>query len=337
MKTRLILAFATALMALLLFGCAKKDAPQDVKGAAKKTTIGLMPKKKGEPYFTSCSQGAAEAAKELGNVELVYDGPTDGTAEKQAAMIEQWMLKGMDVIAVSPSDPEVLAATLTKAREKGVRVITWDADCVPASREFFINQATAQAIGYALVDNMVKDLGSAEGEVAIITASLTDANQNAWIAAMKERLPTYPKLKLVAIKPSEADQKLAFQVAQDFMKAYPALKGIFAISSMAFPGAAEAVRQADKKGKVLVIGLSTPKRMADFVKDGTVKSVVLWNTADLGYLTVMAASQLLNGTLKPGAVSLTAGRLGEKKVAGDNVLLGDIMVFNKDNIDKFDF
>jgi ABC-type sugar transport system substrate-binding protein len=111
-----------------------------------------------------------------------------------------------------------------------------------------VNQATAKDIGYALVDAMAKDLGTPEGEVAIITASLTAANQNEWIKFIKERLATYPKLSLVATKPSNEDQRLAFQVAQDLMKAHPNLKGIFGISSVAFPGAAEAVKQSGKSG-----------------------------------------------------------------------------------------
>lgn len=319
-------------------GCQKETTtPGEAEG--KKITICLLPKKKGLPYFSSCADGAREAAKELPNVELIYDGPTDGSPEKAASMIEKWTLKGVDVIAVSPNDPDVLAPAMNKAREKGVHVIAWDADAVTESREFFVNQATAREIGYALIDTMAKDLGGEEpeGEVAIVTAYLTAANQNEWIKYMKERLPTYPKIKLVAIKPSNEDQKLAFQVAQDLMRAYPNLRGLFGISSVAFPGAAEAVRQADKRGKVLVTGLSTPNNMREYVEDGTVVSVVLWNTLDLGYLTVYAAEALATGKLKAGATSLEAGRLGSRKVVGDNILLGDILVFTRDNIDQYRF
>lgn len=319
-------------------------APQDAAAgprtaSGKKITVCLLPKKKGLSYFTSCAEGARKAAEELGNVELIYDGPTDGSAEKSAALIEQWTLKGVDVIAVSPNDPSVLAPAMRKARAKGIHVITWDADGLPDTREFFVNQATAQQIGYALVDTMAKDLGGkdARGEVAIITATLTAANQNAWIEHMKARLKAYPNLKLVAIKPSEEDQKLAFQVAQDLMKAYPNLKGLFGISSVAFPGAAEAVKQAGKTGKVLVTGLSTPNDMREHVLGGTVRSVVLWNTLDLGALTVRVAEALATGKLKPGATSFDAGPLGTKKVVGDNVLLGDIMVFTKENINQYQF
>lgn len=305
----------------------------------KKTTICLLPKKKGVPYFTTCAKGAAEAGKELGDVTLIYDGPTDGSPEKAASIIDRWTLQGVDVIAVSPNDPEVLGQAMKKARQKGIHVITWDADAAPDTREFLVNQATARDIGYALIDTMARDIGGdePEGKVAIITASLTAANQNEWIKYMKERLEKYPKLTLVATKPSNEDQRLAFQVAQDLMKAHPDLKGIFGISSVAFPGAAEAVKQAGKSGTVLVTGLGTPNDMKAYVKEGVVKSVILWNTIDLGYLTVQAAHALAQGTLKAGDRELSAGRLGVKAIEGDQILLGKILVFTKDNIDQFDF
>ena len=339
----LALLSATALLALA--GCGPHPAAPSgggtvaTGGAGKTVNVFLLPKQKGLAYFTSCDTGAEQAAKELGDVNLTYDGPTDGKAEAAASLIETWTLKGADAICVSPNDPDVLAPAMKAARAKGVHLLTWDADGKPDAREFFVDQATSEQIGDALVDAMAKDMGGAQptGQVAIVTATLTAANQNEWIKFMQERLKKYPKMQLVAVKPCNDDQTVALQVTQDLMKAYPGLKGVFGISSSAFPGAAEAVKQAGKSGQVLVTGLSTPNAMKPYVADGTVKSVILWNTQDLGYLTVYAAEALATGKLKPGATTFTAGRLGAKKIDGDKILLGDILVFNKDNINKFDF
>ncbi len=310
---------------------------------AEKITICLLPKKKGLAYFTSCNEGAQAAAKELNDggaqVEVVYDGPTDGSPEKAVQLIEKWTLKKVDVIAVSPNDPDVLAPAMKAARAKGIKVITWDSDGHPDARDLFVNQATAQQIGGAMVDAMASDLGAEPaGQVAIVSATLTAANQNAWIEHMKVRLTEkYPKLELVGVKPSNEDQKQAFQVSQDLLKAYPDLKGIFGISSVSFPGAAEAVKQAGKTGQVMVTGLSTPNAMKEFVQGGTVRSVVLWDTRDLGYLAVHTAYQLATGALTADASEITAGRLGVKQIADGNVLLDNLIVFTKDNIGEYDF
>ena len=125
--------------------------------------------------------------------------------------------------------------------------------------------------------------------------------------------------------------------AQDVIKKYPDLKGLFGISSVSFPGAAEAVEQSGKSGEILVTGLSLPSDMRKFVDNGTVKSVLLWNTIDLGYLTIYVAEAVATGKLNEGDASVIAGRLGELKIVGDNVILGDIMVFTKENIDRYEF
>ncbi len=346
MRTSLLpfaLLSGTALIALA-GGCSHHGSSPGGSSASsgsggKTVNIYLLPKQKGPAYFTSCDVGAERAAKDLGDVNLVYDGPTDGKAEAAASLIETWTLKGANAICVSPNDPDVLAPAMQAARQKGVHLLTWDADGKPDTREFFVDQATSEQIGDALVDTMAKDIGGAAptGKVAIVTATLTAANQNEWIKFMQQRLKKYPKLQLVAIKPCNDDQALALQVTQDLMKTYPDLKGVFGISSGAFPGAAEAVKQAGKSGKVLVTGLSTPNAMKPYVADGTVKSVILWNTQDLGYLTIYAAEAVATGKLKPGATTFAAGKLGTKKIQGDKILLGDILVFTKDNINKFDF
>ena len=308
-------------------------APQ--KG--KQITLLMVPKIKGIDYFNACEKGAKEAAKELGSVKLIYEGPTEASVERQAELIEAWIARKPDVIAVACNDPSAIAPTLKKAMARGIHVITWDADAKRDAREFFVNQATYDDIAKALVDEMAKQAGE-DAPVAVVTSSFTAPNQSEWLKRMKAYMTKrYPKMKLLTVKPSEESLELAFKVTMDILKAYPQVRGVFGISSVAFPGAAEAVRQAGKKGKVAVVGLSTPKSMRDYVHDGTVKTVILWNPVDLGYLTVYTARALCDGTLKRGSKFIVAGRLGKREVRGDEVLLGPPMKFTKANIDKFDF
>jgi rhamnose transport system permease protein len=297
--------------------------------------VAMMPKAKGDPYFASCRKGAEEAAREL-NVDLLWDGPTDLDPAKQNEVVEAWITKGVDVIAVSVENQAGISTVLRKAREKGIKVITWDADAEKDARDFLINQATPQGIGYTLTDEAARMMNG-KGEFAIVTASLSAANQNEWIKNIRARLAEkYPDLKLVTIQPSEGDRDRAFAETQTILKVYPNVKVIMAIAAPAVPGAAEAVKQAGRTD-VKVTGLSLPNMNKPYVKTGVVESVVLWNTVDLGYLTVQAAYALGSGTLKRGDGELKAGRLGTVQVVNDEVRLGAPFIFNKDNIDRFDF
>ena len=325
------LLFRLGLMASLILAGAVRGSAADSK-----FVVAMLPKAKGNAYFLSCKAGADKAAKELG-VELLFDGPTDSNAAKQNEIVENWITLGVDVIAVAAENKEGISTALRKAQAKGIKVIAYDADAMPDSRSFFVNQATPQGIGYALMDEAARLCGE-EGEFAIITASLTASNQREWEKHIRIRLVTkYPRMKLVAVRPSDDLKDKAQSEATALMSANPNLKLLMAICSPGVPGAAEAVKQAGRVGQVHVTGLGLPSENRRYVLHGVTDSVILWNTESLGYLTVYAGVALAKGELKVGASSITAGSLGTFEITEDNIFLGKPFIFNKSNIDKFDF
>jgi rhamnose transport system permease protein len=331
------LGCAAALGALALFLFRGSNSGSEVNTAAgKRVTVAVMPKAKGDPYFISCKVGAEEAARDL-NVDLIWDGPTGLDAAKQNEMVQGWITRHVDAISVSVENGPGISSVLREARAQGIKVVTWDADARPDARDYFINQATAQSIGITLADETARVMHN-HGEFAIITGALSAANQNLWIGFIKQRVAEkYPDLKLDAVRPSDDDRDKAFAEAQTLMKVYPNLKMIVAVSAPAVPGAGEAVKQAGRKKDVQVIGLSLPNLCKPYVHDGEIEAVVLWNTGDLGYLAVAAPAALARGTLKDGATSFKAGRLGKLEIKGSDIILGSPLIFRKDNIDKFNF
>jgi rhamnose transport system substrate-binding protein len=301
----------------------------------RKITIGMMPKTKGDPYFVSCKLGAEKAAKELG-VDLIWDGPTEMDPAKQNEVVEGWITKGVSAIAVSVSNEASISTVLRKAKAHGIPVLTWDADAAPDARDFFVNQATPQGIGVALMDEAARILGG-KGEFAIVTGTLSAANQNEWIKFIKQRLAEkYSGIQLAVIRPSDDDRDKAFAETQTILKVYPKVRVIMGIATPAVPGAAEAVKQSGRKD-VRVTGLTLPSLAKPYVHGGTVESIVLWDTGNLGYLTIYAADAAAKGNLKAGVKDIAAGRLGKIEISVDQVLLGAPFIFNASNIDKFKF
>jgi len=330
MKRTRAAILGTALAAGAAAGCGGGDG-----GGTGQVTVALMPKNKGNPYFVSCRKGAEEAAKELG-IRLLWDGPTETDAARQNEVVEAWITRGVDAIAVSVENKEAISTVLRKARAKGIKVLTWDADAQPDARDVFVNQATPRGIAEVLVGHTARILGG-PGQFAILTASLTAANQNEWIRHIKDVVAErHPGLELVDVRPSDDDRKRAFDETQTLLKVHPDVKVVMAIASPAVPGAAEAVKQSGRTD-VKVTGLGLPNASRPYLEDGVLDSVVLWNTMDLGYLTIHAAGALVRGGLAPGATSLAAGRLGTVEVQGDNIILGQPFTFTKENVGGFDF
>ena len=334
-------ALRTTLLAVLVLavaacGVGQQGPSQGGGGGGGPNKICMMPKLVGIPYFNASEQGANEAAKEL-DVDLVYDGPTEAKAPLQSQMIEQFIQQQCDAITVAANDPNALAPAMKKADNAGIATGAWDADVAPDARDVFVNQATFQAIGYKLVDVMAEQTGG-KGEFLVVTGSLTAPNQVAWLKEMRERMKEkYPEMSIASVEPGEEDLQLGIDITKNYLRANPDTAGVFGITSVALPGAAEAVQQIGRAGEVPVTGLSTPNEMKPYIESGAVKEFVLWNPVDLGYLAVYVANAQVEGNL-PNSGTFKAGRLGEVKLlAEDEVLLGPPIVFSKENIDQYDF
>lgn len=310
-------------------------APGAVSAMPDRIVVGMLPKTKTDPYFVSCKEGADAAAAETG-VELLWDGPVKSDPEKQNEIVEAWITRGVDVICASVLNRDAIDGVLKKARSKGIRVLTWDADANVDARDFFINQATSEGIGFALADELATLCGES-GSYAIVSAGTTDANQNEWIVHIKARMTeSHPGMELKEIRYSEGERDKAMTETRNLLNKYPDLKGIMAIAAAAVPGAAEGLKQAGRTD-IRLTGLSVPSLCRDYVHTDFIDSIILWNTVDLGYLTVHAARSLQSGALHAGTSGMDFGRLKSIEVGDGNVYLGKPMFFRKDNIDLFNF
>jgi ABC-type sugar transport system substrate-binding protein len=307
--------------------------------AGKKIKIVDVPKLIGIGYFNATSKGIADAAKELGNVDAKTDGPTKANIDEQVTFLDNYITSGVDGILFAANDPVAIAPVLKKALAKGINVVGYDANSQPNARQWFVNQAEFNGIAKSLIDTLAKET-KGEGGFAIVTSTFTTPNQARWIAEMSAyQAKCHPKMKWLETVEAQEDNNLSFNQATTLINKHgDKLAGIFGMTSVATPASAEAITQAGKCGKIAMVGLATPNAMKPYINKGCIKSAVLWNPVDLGYAAMHVLRATADGTLKPGATSVKAGKLGELRVInGSEILLGAPYVFTKDNINGFDF
>lgn len=295
-------------------------------------TLAMLPKNTENAYFVSAHRGAEEAAAELG-INLAWKGPRHDDPRHQLGLVEQWTAARVDVIAVSVADSDVLSPALGAARASGVKVVTWDADGTPASRELFVAPATPDGVGQALAAEVSRVL-LGKGDFAVITASLHSPNQNAWLAEMDSRLPQLsPQVKRLALVPCNENDAEALDAAGRLLATHPGLGAILALCAPALLPAVEAVHRAGRKD-VKVIGTGAPNGLRDLIEDGRIASVVGWSPADLGYLTVHVGAAVAGAAIAPEDGMFAAGRLGRVFVRDGQVRLGRPHVYSCANLDR---
>jgi ABC-type sugar transport system substrate-binding protein len=304
---------------------------------ARPVRLVIIPKLVGIDYYDAVKKGIDDAARELPDVQVTWTGPTQDKVEKQIEIIDDMIAKRPDVIAVAANDPIAIVPALQRAQKAGIHAMSWDADA--RAREFFVNLVDFTEFGTRLVGAVVRQAG-AKGDIAVITTTFTAPNQSSWIAAMRQAVVRqHPGLRIIDVRPAGESTEQAYRITQDLLKSEPGLKAIVALGAPNLPGAAQAVRDGGAAGRIVVVGNSTPNLMRKHLKDGTVRSVLLWNAPDHGYLTVYAARQLSRGGFGAGQ-PFDAGRLGRMTPRRDDVSMQvalPVLEFTRDNVDQFNF
>jgi len=318
----------TAALSVAMFATAANAEP---------VKIGLVVKSLGNGFFDAANKGAQEAAKEIGDVEVIYTGPTSATAEGQIEIINSLVAQQVNAIAISANDPDALVPALKKAMDRGITVISWDSGVAPEGRQVHLNPSDTDLIGETII-KLAADYLPEGGEVAILSASSTATNQNAWIEAAKKVLPEkFPKINLVATVYGDDDSVKSTNEAKGLISSYPNLKAIIAPTTVGVVAAAQVVTDQDLIGKINVTGLALPSEFKKFIDNGASQAVALWNPIDLGYSAVQIANQLATKKVeaKPGA-KISIGRVGEITLDDTNsAAMAAPFQFDKTNIEEF--
>ena len=327
---------ALRLLATTAMGAALPLAGPRAAFAADKR-LAMVVKNLGNSYFDACAEGAKEAAKEIGGIEIIYTAPTKATAEDQIAVIDGLIAQKVDGIMVSANDADALVPVGKKAAQRGIKVISFDSAIAQPGRIMHLNASSTELIGAKQVQMIAKTL-KGEGEVAILSAASTMTNQNSWIAAMKEewKKPDYAKLQLVGIVYGDDQDDKSYREMQSLAKAHPNLKGVISPTTIGIRAGAKAIMDGGLVGKIYITGLGLPSEMKDAVLKGACDSFAIWNPVDYGYSATQVMADILGGaTAAPGS-TLKLGRMGETKVGDDGeAVMGEPFTFDKSNVEKY--
>jgi ribose transport system substrate-binding protein len=169
----------------------------------------------------------------------------ESNAGKQITQIENFVSSGVDVLIVHPADPAGVEAACKQARDKGIKVISWDDDLKNADIAWLIdNHKLGYTIGEAAAKFINDKLGG-KAEVAIlnypqlpillergngIKEAITKLAPNATIVA-----------ETSAINPAEGISKM-----ETIFQAHPNVKVVGCIGGGGSVGANEAAKAAGK-------------------------------------------------------------------------------------------
>ena len=324
---KIIAILLVAVMALSMAACG---------AASGEVTYAIVCKDASNPYMLRMIAGFEEACKAIG-VKSVTKSPETATVDGQIQIVNELIAQGVKGIAIAANDAAALEATIKTATDAGIVVVTLDSDT--KGSQMFVNQAGVEQVAQVLVDS-IYDMAGGEGEFAVLSASSTATNQNAWIAAMKVIIDgndKYSKLNWVETVYGDDEAQKSTDEMQNLMTKYPNLEVVCCPTTVGILAAAKVVANDPSCG-IKVAGLGLPSEMKDYVGDDKAcPYMYLWNPIDVGNCAAYIIKAIADG--KAGAIgtSFTADNGTTYEVmAGDpaaaQIIVGPPFAFNGSNI-----
>jgi len=275
-----------------------QDDRNDTK--TKKIRIVTVVKRTGIGWFERMEQGIKEFAAQNG-VDATMVGADDADPQKQADIIRKLIDEKPDAITVVPNSPEGLEDILEQARTAGIKVVTHEASN-QVNTDVDIEAFDNLAYGAHLMDQLASCMGGSGKYVAFVGHTTARTHMRWATAAYEHAQQEYPKIVRISA-PVETDERLdtAYQKAKELLAEHPDLKGFEGSSVVDVAGIGRAVREAGLQGSTCVMGTSLPSVAGEFLNDGAVDKIFLWDPLVAGQVQCKLALMLINGEkIAPG-------------------------------------
>ncbi|MDQ0512148.1 substrate-binding domain-containing protein [Ancylobacter amanitiformis] len=278
----------SALAATILAGSAGALMAQN------KPVIATVVKISGIPWFDRMETGVKQFQKDNPDVVATQYGPATADAAQQLQIVTDLIAKGVNGLAVVPMDPSVLEGTLKRAMDRGIIVVTHEADNqknTNADVEAFDNADYGRALNERLAKCM-----DGKGKWTTFVGSLGSRTHMQWVGAGEENAKKYAGMQLVdANNESFDDANGTYEKAKEILRKHPDIKGFQTSAGNDVLGVGRAIDEAGLSGKVCLVGTGLPNPSQDLLESGAITAIGFWDPQKAGMAMNSVAKSLIAG------------------------------------------
>jgi ribose transport system substrate-binding protein len=268
---------------------------------------------KGDEFYLTMNCGAQAEAKAKG-VTLDFQGPDQFDASQQTPVVNSVAAKKPDAVLIAPTDTKAMYAPIKQLSDNGSKVVLVDTTLDQPTMA--VSQIASDNLkgGQTAAEELSKLIGGS-GKVMTVNVkpgiSTTDARGQGFEQGAKAA-----GLDYIGQQYDDDDPAKAAAIVNATLSKHPDLKGIFAANLFSAEGAATALKQSGKLGKVKIVGFDAGPKQVQDLKAGLVQALIAQQPAQIGKDGVDQALAALNG-----------GKTTEKIGTGFSVI-------TKDNLDQ---
>jgi ribose transport system substrate-binding protein len=248
----------------------------------------------GDGFYVTMGCGMQAEAKTLGDATVNVQGPSQFDSTLQNPIIESVTASKPDAIMVAPDDVTASQEPIDQAMSAGIKVVLVDTTLNNPGNA--VSQISSDNLaGGADAFTAVKQLVPGGGQVLVVNTkpgiSTTDQRTTGFATAAKAD----SKYQYVGVQYDQDSASIAAQVTLAALQKNPKIVGIFATNLFSAEGAATAVRQAGKSGKVKIVGFDADPDQIAALKQGTVQALIAQSPYTIGQDAVEQAINALTG------------------------------------------
>ena len=317
------------LLAGSILGATLVAGSADILVAQEKPVISTVVKISGIPWFDRMNTGVEAYQKANPDMVATQSGPATSDAAQQLQIVQDLVAKGVTALAVVPMDPAVLEGTFKRAMERGIVVVTHEADNqinTMADVEAFDNAD----YGIALNERLAQCMNNS-GKWTTFVGSLGSRTHMQWVASAEENAKKYPEMQIVdPNNESFDDANGTYEKAKEILRKHPDLKGFQTSAGNDVLGIGRAIDEAGLSGKVCLVGTGLPNPSADLLESGAITAIGFWDPQKAGMaMNALARMFIEKKEVKDGTDLGVEGynSVRVKKGAGEGLLvIGNGMV-----------
>ena len=268
-------------------------------------------------YWTIARKGTEKAAAELPDFTVEFKIPSDGTAAEQTRIVNDLVAGGISGMAISPVDPANQVQLLNDTAKKAT-VITQDSDSPTSDRTLYIgtdNVAAGRQAG-----QLIKEALPEGGKIMLFVGKIDAQNAKERKQGIEEALKD-SKITIVDTRTDDTDQARAKSNVADAMVKTPDLVGLVGLWSYNGPAILNAVKDADKVGKIKIICFDEDDQTLAGIKDGAIYGTVVQQPYEFGYQSIKMLAQILNGD--------------KSKIPAGKQIFVETKAIKKENVEEF--
>lgn len=279
--TKLFFGLLLAVSVLLPLGCNQKSGGKRLAFVTNNAS----------DFWTIARKGTEKADEELPDVTVEFKIPGDGTAAEQKRIIDDLLAKGVEGIAISPVDP-ANQTELINQTAKQTLVVTQDSDAPNSQRAVYVgtdNVAAGRQAG-----QLLKEALPDGGKVVVFVGKLDAQNAKERAQGIRETIAG-TKIEIIDTRTDDADHTRAKANAADALVKYPEAAAFVGLWSYNGPAILNAVKEANKIGKVKIICFDEEDQTLAGVKSGEIVGTVVQQPYEFGYRAIKMMKQILDG------------------------------------------